>query len=247
MTKEQWFIGVSVCLSTISLYITLQRNPIDAHISSSQSIPSHEIDALRADVIKLQKIMQNSPDINSVKTSIDNLATRVERAQSKIDATSDTLSNLDKRLWNAVTQIFSINQRFTTIGTFNPTSAGFQFINTSYGNLLVSLKNIERLGNGYKLVFHVGNPTSVTITNLKGKISWRPVVDYQKYFADVQYQKDIDQKKRSKDFTVLSPIRPGVWNVVSIPIGPANEETIGEIELDTLDSSTVSMSVTPSN
>ncbi len=124
---------------------------------------------------------------------------------------------------------------------FSPTDTGFQLLNTAYGNLLVSLKNIEKHGNGYSLIFDIGNPTSISIAGLKGRVKWGPKTDWTKYYSEPAYAEDINKKTQSKDFEVLTDIYPGSWNQETIMVGPATEEQIGGITLSNIQSSSVKM------
>jgi len=200
MTKEQFFIGLAVCMSAISL---------------------------------LAGVQNNSPltDTSALKIEVDTL-------KNKLEAQQQAFTNLQSGYYKLAGQFYYTQSKFSS-GTFSSTSTGFQLIGTSYGNLLVSLKNVEKFGDGYRLTFSFGNPTSIGISGLKGKITWQPATDYPKYYSDTNYKQEIDQKTHTKDFQVLSELYPGAWNTVSVTIGPANEENIGEIGVGNLEAATV--------
>jgi len=58
--------------------------------------------------------------------------------------------------------------------TFSPTEKSFQAIHTDYGVFLVSLQNVTQYANGYKAVFHLGNPMSLTFRNVDLELKWGP-------------------------------------------------------------------------
>lgn len=147
----------------------------------------------------------------------------------------DSLKTRVNELW--IERLFASHKE----ASFNTTSQGFSLIETQYGNLMVSLKNTEKYGDGYKLTFEIGNPTSLTISGLSGEIEWQPLIDYKRYYDDENYKKETDEKTKSKKFHILSDLYPGAWNVASITIGPASEETIGNITVRDLSSDTIKM------
>jgi len=210
MTKEQFFIGLAVCMSALSLYVVLENTaPQNVGPISSQ------------------------PATNLLNSEINGLRATLQTQQQ-------TLTDFQTE-FNKLHSQFLYSQNQFSVGIFSPTDQGFQLIRSTYGNLLVSLVNTEKLGDGYKLTFNFGNPTSMTISGLKGKISWQPTTDYQKYMDDPNYMKEINQKTNSKEFQILSNLLPGAWNTISITIGPANEQTIGEIDISNLQSDQVRM------
>jgi hypothetical protein len=152
------------------------------------------------------------------------------------DGVETRLSSLENELF-----LIKIKQQQHSQGTFTTTDSSFQLIETSYGRLLVSLQNSEKQGDGYRLSFHFGNPTTMTITDIKGKIVWKPLIDYKKYYTDAVYREDMNKKTREKEFSLTKDLLPGSWNKTSITIGPATEETIGEIELKELSSGAVKL------
>jgi hypothetical protein len=203
-TKEQFFVGLAVCISILSLYR-----------STIREVPPQNIDSMKA-------------EIENQKTSIDNL-------KNQINTLSDDFMKFGYDYYTSN----------ASSASFTPTDSTFFPIRTAYGNLMVSLENTEKLGDGYKLIFSFGNPTSMSISDLKGKITWRPRVDYKKYYGDMNYKNEIDQKTHSKEFSVLSDLYPGAWNENSITIGPATEDEIGEISISDLQAPKVSMRTLP--
>lgn len=163
-------------------------------------------------------------DLRQQKYEIERLNNLISNAQNAIS---------DIRLKNVIAQHNSAG--------FEISDNSFRIIKSTYGDLLVSLRSVEKYGNGYKLVFDFGNPMALTLVGLKGKITWKPTVDWQKYFSDKTYQDEIDSKTQSKEFEILSDIYPASWNKSVITIAPANEETIGEITIEELVSKTVKM------
>lgn len=158
------------------------------------------------------------------------------------------VNDLDKRIVSIEKDLLELNsERFDRLLNEN-TSAGFQtssqefrLLKTDFGNLLVSLQNAEKFGDGYKLTFHVGNPTNMTISGVEGIIQWSPAI--VKGMNYEQFKEKVESRTSSKSFKVSDDIYAGTWNPVTISVGPANEETIGHIVLKDIKTSSIKMRV----
>jgi hypothetical protein len=106
---------------------------------------------------------------------------------------------------------------------------------------MVSIRNFERMANGYKLTIVFGNPLGISINRLRAKISWGPEIDFSQYFSDEKYKSDMGHKIGSKQFDVLSDLHPASWNEVPITIGPASEESIARITISDIEIEAVEM------
>lgn len=127
--------------------------------------------------------LNNTVDLNQIKYDLENL-------KSKVDRQANQVSNLTFRE--------TILEQKYSGASFTATDSSYRIINTGIGNVLVALRNVEKMGDGYKLFFQIGNPNSMTLSGLKGKISWRPTVDYKKYYADSKYSAEIDERLTKK-------------------------------------------------
>ena len=125
------------------------------------------------------------------------------------------------------------------IAYFNGIDETFQPVRTNYGVLLILYQDAQKIGNGYKLTFKIGNPYLMKFNGLKGKIEWEPKVDYERAKNDEEYSKSMTGRTHSKDFTLSTDIYAGAWNTVTINISPATEEDIGVIRLKELNSDSV--------
>lgn len=153
-------------------------------------------------------------DIDTVKSKLDALDTDLEALKSETNVK------------------FADIQYEYAAAKFSSTDPNFRLLKTDYGLLMIALRGTEKSGDGYKLIFDIGNPSSITLSGLKGTITWRPAIG--------TYE-EVQKKRRSKDFEVLSDIYPGAWNRVAISIGPATEETIGTIIMGGLSVNAVKM------
>ncbi len=149
------------------------------------------------------------------QTSTTANAENNEHSSSDIQAMLNQLkSNFD-----ALDKDYGKHRSFDT-AFFSSTDTNFHIIRTDYGNMLVSLKNVEKFGDGYRLLLALGNPTSMALNGLNGTIWWGG---------------------EKKDFQILSVLEPGAWNEVPITIGPANEKDIGMVVVGDLKTDTVRM------
>lgn len=203
MKFQEWLCLAAIITSVSALYLT--QHPINADITTKH-------DDVKSNQQILQDLAQLNASLAGVKNQIEFL--RAENQQV-----------LDK-IWSIQSKQVAAEHR---LAEFMPTAQGYSRISTDLGDVLVSLKNTEKFGDGYKLTFEIGNPMSLTISGLKGKISWGPSIDAEKYNSDSKYKQEIDKNTKIKDFEVLNQLFPGAWNEVKVAVGPAKEDQIGRI------------------
>jgi hypothetical protein len=103
---------------------------------------------------------------------------------------------------------------------FSPSSKGYQKINTSVGNFLISLDNIEKYINGYKISFSIGNINAVTyfssVVVIQFGQPYDGLVDYTAWSKSL----------RTVQVTINKALIPEVWNKVTVILSPVKEEEI---------------------
>ena len=152
------------------------------------------------------------------------LATNIHKDEHSDNESSSLLSakmdGLNKQLLDAEFEISQLrNQQYAVsarvldlefkspeAADFRTTDTSFHVISGPYTNLLVSLKNVEKFGDGYKLMFDFGNPSGVAIVNMQGKIKWHPTIDLSEYGADAKYRQQIDLNTHDKTILHLDQI-----------------------------------------
>ncbi|MDE2028953.1 MAG: DUF3251 domain-containing protein [Alphaproteobacteria bacterium] len=167
----------------------------------------------------------------NLKEEIAELSARLNKVDDQYKALSKAVLSLS----------FDYYTSRNTTASFSPTDTRFQLLSSPYGNLLVSLTNIKKYGDGYKLIFSFGNPTSLIIEGVKGSVKWGPKIDWTRYYSDKAYKSNIDQNTQSKNFAILQDLYPGSWNQEAVVIGPATEEEIGNIVLSNISADSVKM------
>lgn len=163
------------------------------------------------------------------------LETGIAVLQSRVD-------ELELRAGRAEAALAAVGRRQPDKVDFAPSSAGYRQVATDSGVFLVALDKVTPYANGQKLTFRIGNPQSATFRNPTVAVRWgmpSPAVggmdgNYAKAYAEWQ------ASLQSKSERLLTDIRPGVWNTVTIVVAPATSEEIGYIEY-AMDVGTVSM------
>lgn len=160
---------------------------------------------------------------------------KITELETKITTLNESVSRLQKSQFDNIWDILVLKRRYESKVYFTPASKGYAPVWTEAGNLLVTLTNISKYANGYKLTFQIGNPTLATFSNVKMKVAWNKA-----------YEKDADYSEWSKnekttEVALDSALYPGKWNTIVVTISPAKEEETGSLEV-TLNTSTIALS-----
>jgi hypothetical protein len=92
------------------------------------------------------------------------------------------------------------------------------------GPVLVVLENMEPYLDGFKITFRLGNPTSASLSGVKGKISWGAAFDVNKPTENIE--------PLSKQFDDPTVFAPGTWTNLTISIGPATAAQARQITIE---------------
>jgi hypothetical protein len=81
---------------------------------------------------------------------------------------------------------------------------------------------------GYKLILHLGNPSSATYNGFVLKGKWGKNFDYTQ--TSLKYE-DWEKSLNEKTVTYVNDLRPGSWNTVELILSPAKSEELEHVEL----------------
>ena len=154
-----------------------------------------------------------------------NNSTVTTTLQPQITAVQSDISSLQTKTGDLETKLNNLTNH---MAIFTPSSQGYTPISTAAGNLAVSLKNIEKYANGYKLHFNLGNPTLATFADVQLKVSYNKPFDVKEntYYDWLKGFKTVENSQ----ITLL----PGRWNNSTIIISPASEQETGTIILEVI-------------
>jgi hypothetical protein len=127
-----------------------------------------------------------------------------------------------------------------TSASFAPDQKGFQPIHTAYGVFLVSLADIKQYASGYKATFNLGNPFSVSYQGAEIEVRWGPKRPDD--FKTLKYVDWLKQFKTSKQ-KIPNQIKGGSWNPIEVILAPATPSEIGQIDVTSITTSSVSLAV----
>lgn len=120
-----------------------------------------------------------------------------------------------------------VSQLVTKEAYFTPAEQGYSTIATPAGNLVVSLVDLQKYASGYKVFFHIGNPTLATFKDTKLTVKWNKEWDSKKVsWADWK------SGERSTEIKIKEDILPARWNKVSAIISPAKAEDTAQIRIE---------------
>lgn len=158
---------------------------------------------------------------------------------SRIDAHDDEIQKMTVRIAELEKDRLDHNLRIADLetgyktGWFKPGDKGFVRIDSEIGSFFVSMTDIVPYANGYKASFNIGNPNQALYTNPILRVKWGPA------FGNSEAVK-AGAKERSNQITILSNLKPGTWNRVSVIMAPAEKNEIESIQVS-LETPTVSM------
>ncbi len=169
---------------------------------------------------------QPSTQTNPNKYKIGELETKIQILETRNNTLGSEVGRLRFQVYNLTKKTAS----------FTPSSTGFSTVSTHAGNLVVSLQDIKKYANGYKLVFDIGNPTLATFHDASMNITWNKDWD-----TEAQSFEEWQANQRSTQITLGKTLLPGRWNVVTVIISPAKEDDIAAIDVE-LVTNTISLS-----
>ena len=165
---------------------------------------------------------------------IKELEEKINKLQNKIIDDEKNIQLIqDKGVLNSI-DLYLLKSKFESSAYFTPSSKGYAPVWTSAGNLLVSLYDIKKYANGYKLYLRIGNPTLATFSNVKLKSEWNKAYSPEESYGEWQ------KKSKSSDIALNYNLMPGKWNTAEVVISPAKEEETGSIKIS-IDATSISL------
>jgi hypothetical protein len=144
---------------------------------------------------------------------------KVETEVSKI-----TLEDLDNRLRNL--EIEDLYKNFETIAYLPVSEKKFATIKSSIGTVVFLIDDIKPYANGSNLKLIIGNPLYASLSDVKFKI------DYGELDKE---NMPIDESQKTKDVSLLKPLKQGRWNKEEVILGGILPEKLGYIRIHDFD------------
>jgi hypothetical protein len=157
---------------------------------------------------------------NSAKDNNDakQLNTRLERIET-------TTGVLDKRIDKVTSDITDLQIKGWTFAQLNTSTKDYSVLQNDLGKFLISVQNVEKYANGYKLTLNIGNPNAITFNNVLATFSYGTPYDKSK-----DWKVWLDSLKTSQAY-ISKPLLAATWNRVVVVVAPAKEEDIGFITI----------------
>lgn len=141
-----------------------------------------------------------------------------QRVTTKITALESELKTVRSRLY----KLEAKGSQFQSV-EFDPSSKGFQRLDTDDGTFLISLQDIKPYANGFRVSMSVGNPLGADYSGFKVHAEWGTGID------KIAENEEWPQHKNDFDFTEV--LRGGTWNKIVLPLAPAKPEEIEYISI----------------
>lgn len=113
----------------------------------------------------------------------------------------------------------------------------FQRLNANGGTFLVSLKNIERYLNGYKVIISIGNISSAPFKGFELTMTWATA---EPSVANFEVWRRWYETRKTKTERYTQELVPGSWNQVEMILLPARSDELGHLRVS-LETNTVSL------
>jgi hypothetical protein len=142
-------------------------------------------------------------------------------------ATAPGDAALEKRIRDLEHRVFELetNARKNSTVELNVAQLGnYQRLNSESGTFLVTLSNVEKYLDGYKIQLAIGNVTTAIFKNFNLTLRWgikEPETNWVEWYKSV----------RTKSQNYPQSLKPGQWNTVEIILLPARQEELGYLEL----------------
>jgi hypothetical protein len=166
------------------------------------------------------KIAEQEKEIKDIQNKYCELQTKVVM----LEFTKERIIDLNERVF--VLEINQHNEIYLDLS-----SKGYRRIDTSSGFFLISLDNVIRYGNGFKLLLRVGNISTATYKGFDFKIKYGKEFDKKEWGKDPSAYDKWEKSLKLKETSFTNELEPGVWNKIDVIIAPATPEELGHITL----------------
>ena len=111
--------------------------------------------------------------------------------------------------------------------SFDPTSKGYQRIDTTLVPLFIAVRNLTPYLDGYKMTIEIANPYNMTFDGFQVSCNWGTSFKYSKGAVTNYAEVAASQKKLDERQTAV--LASGWWNPVELTITPATAEEIKNV------------------
>lgn len=159
-------------------------------------------------------LLSSCDQINNKKET--ELSARLTQLENSIAEQKRDLNSIKDQYHKLSEQVldFRIENDLSQMAFFTPDTKSAQPITTNAGIFFISLRNIEKYANGFKLLFQIGNPSSITIESMEIEVIYGPLNNKRKY-----------------KITLTKPILASQWNDFSVVLAPASENDLAHIAI----------------
>ncbi|MHA1685591.1 MAG: DUF3251 domain-containing protein [Candidatus Heimdallarchaeaceae archaeon] len=154
--------------------------------------------------------------------------------EDRINKLEQEVSQLQRQIQELQFKVLSVEysqDRYNTVVLDPSSPKGYQRINTSSGFFLISLMSMESYLDGYKLILHIGNPSTATYKGFNLKVKWGKRFEYKEFLSDFSAYNKWKETLQEKKVEYTDDLNPASWNKIEFIISPAKPEQLGYIEL----------------
>jgi len=190
--------------------------PTNAEVSQDLDEQTKEIESRMRELEDFVTIINSNLVDFSEKTHKD-----MKEYKSDIEAGLDDYSKSLNQ--NIEQRVRSLDDRVVVLSL---TTKGYHKIETNSGVFLLSINKVKRLPNGYRIIFHIGNPNYASYHGVNLALLWGRKWDPE---ANVSY----DTWRRSlggAEYSYDGKLGPGTWTEISVDISQVTTKQLEHIE-----------------
>ena len=200
----------------LSIIFFLLGKPLWADVESDLKQQTLELESRIRELEDYVSIVHSS-----LKESYEQTQANFEEYKKSVET---SLENYSKNLYASLEE--RLQDLDDDVVVLSLVSKGYKKIETNSGVFLISIQDVKRIDNGYRLVMHIGNPNFASYQGITLRFRWgekwvsgtaRSYIDWRQSLMGAEYNFDgkLDQ---------------GTWTQVNVDISPATTKVLEHIE-----------------
>jgi len=178
------------------------------------------IKALEAEISELKSNELNSQAFNYAVYRAD---TNFEQRVKGLEVAGEVWYSFETNYEQRIEALENLREQNWIM--LDPTSEGFQRLDTTLGSLVVSVKSVTPYLDGYKVDISIGNPMDMDFNGFVLSCQWGLAPKIGANYDEIQ------KSQKSQDFQRTEVLLAGHWNPVELIIAPATTDEIKNLRI----------------
>jgi hypothetical protein len=172
---------------------------------------------------------QSLPTSNAEQTQ---LREQTSQLQSRLTALQSTVSGLSSQVAILTNRLNMQSEEWTT-AEFDPTEPSYQRVDAKpgIGSFAVSVQDVQTFGDGVRIRLNLGNPSSAIVSGVELRLKYGPRAPAM---SDPNFGQEYStwlEGLQSKNQELMTDLRPGSWNPISVTLPRIDAKNFGYLEV----------------